>query len=356
MEALLLVGSIVAGHGPDRAAARRPLHAAYPPQWRHDELFAWISFGKVGSTTFRNLLRARAARLGWEHPKDVCHAKDRHRYRHASELTCTTLPAGAVVQTDYGYCELLHAAAPHRSCQYITIVREPISRMVSSYDHFCRQCREGGKRCVSKERQMDGRLRNEEAKRLNNGTLVGACQIMNTCPKMDFLDFAAMEGNKYVNAFANPIHMTSPAWRNISNDASNDANSSGNSSCSITHVWGIKPGGAATSSAVISRSDFERACDAVKKLTLVIDTYHLSDTGHAALASLLRDPLVVDKSGTVPRANVKVNMGLTKRLANVHKKSHKVFEPNESQIASLHQNALRWDLKLWSECLSHRIA
>lgn len=343
MEALLLVGSIVAGHGPDRAAARRPLHAAYPPQWRHDELFAWISFGKVGSTTFRNLLRARAARLGWEHPKDVCHAKDRHRYRHASELTCTTLPAGAVVQTDYGYCELLHAAAPHRSCQYITIVREPISRMVSSYDHFCRQCREGGKRCVSKERQMDGRLRNEEAKRLNNGTLVGACQIMNTCPKMDFLDFAAMEGNKYVNAFANPIHMTSPAWRNISNDASNDANSSGNSSCSITHVWGIKPGGAATSSAVISRSDFERACDAVKKLTLVIDTYHLSDTGHAALASLLRDPLVVDKSGTVPRANV-------------HKKSHKVFEPNESQIASLHQNALRWDLKLWSECLSHRIA
>lgn len=343
MEALLLVGSIVAGHGPDRAAARRPLHAAYPPQWRHDELFAWISFGKVGSTTFRNLLRARAARLGWEHPKDVCHAKDRHRYRHASELTCTTLPAGAVVQTDYGYCELLHAAAPHRSCQYITIVREPISRMVSSYDHFCRQCREGGKRCVSKERQMDGRLRNEEAKRLNNGTLVGACQIMNTCPKMDFLDFAAMEGNKYVNAFANPIHMTSPAWRNISNDASNDANSSGNSSCSITHVWGIKPGGAATSSAVISRSDFERACDAVKKLTLVIDTYHLSDTGHAALASLLRDPLVVDKSGTVPRANV-------------HKKSHKVFEPNESQIASLHQSALRWDLKLWSECLSHRIA
>ena len=81
----------------------------------------------------------------------------------------------------------------------------------------------------------------------------------------------------------------------------------------------------------------------MKKLTLVIDTYHLSDTGHAALASLLRDPLVVDKSGTVPRANV-------------HKKSHKVFEPNESQIASLHQSALRWDLKLWSECLSHRIA
>ena len=105
-------------------------------------LVAWISFAKVGSTTLRYHLRARALARGWPtwpKPQNICVENFDHRVQPA-RLRCQALPDGYILSTPaYGYCELLR----HRPCRYLTLLREPIARMMSAYEYYCRSCAEG---------------------------------------------------------------------------------------------------------------------------------------------------------------------------------------------------------------------
>jgi hypothetical protein len=187
------------------------------PSVAAEGLVAWISFGKVGSSTMRVVFKRRAVERGWQKfvpgrgfvgigfhmsPGDllICHAKSRAvRLLNGTDVglsiaqRCSDAPDGYVVQTNYGYCD-----AVHRPCRYVTILREPISRLVSAYNYFCLACSEGGSQCVEGGTRARLVEANAEVPRDAQGLPLTPPQL--SCPNMSLVDYASREGwgNYYV--------------------------------------------------------------------------------------------------------------------------------------------------------------
>jgi hypothetical protein len=92
------------------------------------------------------------------------------------------LDAAELVQGSFGTCDVLSKRwESSRPCAYFSVLREPIARLLSSYDYFCRNCREAGRYC-------------------ENPLVVGRGGAR--CPAMSLLDFARLEGNLYTREFS----------------------------------------------------------------------------------------------------------------------------------------------------------
>ena len=170
-------------------------------------LFAWVAFGKTGSTSLRYALWERARRHQWPvwpKPKCICAEDDlRGARRPRRALRCASMPDGYVIQTgEVGYCERLKTSRHHdRPCTYLTLLREPQARVRSAFNYYCRRCAEHF--CIQDVADLKKRVANNaRLKRSNEGILLH--RPFNTCPNMTLLDYAKMEGNRYVRALATP--------------------------------------------------------------------------------------------------------------------------------------------------------
>ena len=121
------------------AARAQPevLNPAHPA-----ELSVFVQLCKCGSSTMRSMLASlpdsRLCYMTEDLAVKMLRNKGQERLRNARFGNCTGSPAGTVILgADLGYCELV---ANTRSCRYFTAMREPVSRLLSQYDYFCRDC------------------------------------------------------------------------------------------------------------------------------------------------------------------------------------------------------------------------
>jgi len=96
----------------------------------------FIHQDKCASSTMREYL---------SHLDSVCYIKKTMRCENSPKHT-------VIVGADFGFCEF---ASQKRSCRYFTTMRDPLDRIISSYNYFCLDCRENGKFCA-KERDNLG--------------------------------------------------------------------------------------------------------------------------------------------------------------------------------------------------------
>ena len=183
-------------------------HDAPSPTDQHGgSVVGWVPFGKVGSTSMRNILERRAKLYGWErfepeHGGHVCHFRKSKACRRPME--CADVPLGYVAQVAFGFCELLRNRTG-RACRYATVLRDPIERIVSDWNYFCLACAEGGRFCPYSHGSKNATAHAEAI--LSNSRLPrgadGAPMAtpLNTCPRMSLVDYAAYIGNVYTNRF-----------------------------------------------------------------------------------------------------------------------------------------------------------
>ena len=129
----------------------------------------YVRFDKTGSTTIHHVLMRRAAHLGWPKLRYDCVCA-----RGAPNITsriCTREFAGAdyclsftppkgthvIADKQYGLCERVRSSALRdgqtpRPCHYLSTFREPIARLVSSYNYFCVACSERNRKCPMAQR------------------------------------------------------------------------------------------------------------------------------------------------------------------------------------------------------------
>ena len=79
-----------------------------------------------------------------------------------------------------------------RPCRYFTILREPISRLISAYNYFCLDCKDRHKFCAT---QQGRPAKNDRP------AWVRKC-MLSTCPNMSFLDWAKLHANLYTRLFS----------------------------------------------------------------------------------------------------------------------------------------------------------
>lgn len=191
-------------------------------------MVAWISFGKVGSSTMRVVFKRRAVEKGWQKwvpgrgwvgrdfyisPDDllICHAKMRTGFAfnsigqacHDATLCpnismaplCADAPDGYVVQTDFGYCDAIGSTVG-RPCRYFTILREPIARAISAYNYFCLACAEDGRQCVENEATR-ARLVEENKHVVRDAMGLPLTRPQRSCPDMSVVDYVSLEGGNY---------------------------------------------------------------------------------------------------------------------------------------------------------------
>ena len=153
-------------------ASKHPLAASQTPFGLGDGLMVYVQLSKVGSTSMRSYLNSA---LGSFDDFSFVHSNGAHRSGHAS------LQEATLAQGKYGLCNLMWARGLSRRCTYFTLLREPLARLKSSYDYFCKSCAEGSRYC-------------------KNPLLAGRSGV--ACPKMSLLDFAYLEGNVYTHEFS----------------------------------------------------------------------------------------------------------------------------------------------------------
>mmetsp|Transcript_991 Transcript_991/g.2491 ORF Transcript_991/g.2491 Transcript_991/m.2491 type:complete len:357 (-) Transcript_991:188-1258(-) len=180
-------------------------------QWRQmGGLTVYVMFDKSGSSTTREALVARSTSENWKtgttpdgDSLGCPSSRQRKGYAGCDYEPCHTLegpprcnyqPPGAVIQArDYGYCDQMHAMATDnistRPCRYFTIMREPISRLVSEYNYFCLACKEFDRFC---QHQRGG----------------GGRQMTNICPNISIVEWARRTANTYTRTFS-PGHWSS---------------------------------------------------------------------------------------------------------------------------------------------------
>ena len=136
-----------------------------PPGLPALPLVLYVHEGKTGSSTVRHVLQA--AQSACSQDQWLCELSD------SSNVTFETCQHSDVVigPALYGTCSLFR-----RPCRYFTVMREPVDRLVSSYNYFCLSCKENGKFCWT----------NVQAERLWNAS----------CPSMSFLEYTAIYANK----------------------------------------------------------------------------------------------------------------------------------------------------------------
>lgn len=174
------------------------------------DLVAWVSFGKTGSTSLRYALRERAQRHQWPvWPKPRCICREDftpllHAPRSASRrLRCEGMPAGYVIETPatYGYCEL--RSLRRQGCTYMTLLREPMARVVSAWNYYCLRCAEGS--CLSRAQRVQNAAYNAGLQRFDHRPAApnsGTSRPRNACPNMSLVAYASLEGNRYTRTFA----------------------------------------------------------------------------------------------------------------------------------------------------------
>jgi len=208
-------------HGPPADCARLRTHeisstrdagaalTPQPPRLPPSAVVAWVAFGKVGSSSMRELLKYRAIRKGWgtyntHRGMDPCKPSTGALTAGVpSQSACSHVPAGFVVQADYGFCSYFQAATG-RPCAYMTMLREPIARLLSGWSYFCLACSEGGRKCPYKGAELERLVSaNQRLPWDAHGLPIG--KLYNTCPRMNAVEYAMLEGNKYVGMFAKDV-------------------------------------------------------------------------------------------------------------------------------------------------------
>lgn len=183
--------------------------ASHSPAQRHQsfhfktdrDIVAWVSFGRVGSTMMRQVLSERAEKHGWQQhsgPQGLCHAKSLE-FTHGQGVTrpalqqppCADVEAGAVVQTDFGYCALLGLSRP---CRYMTLLRDPIAMIISAYNWFCVNCHEGGIQCPNNETIRAERQKQQQETPRAYPEL--------SCPNMSIVQYARHYSNPFTRQFS----------------------------------------------------------------------------------------------------------------------------------------------------------
>lgn len=237
--------------------------------WVHDPLIlgqsgtvaVFVQFSKVGSTTMRAALHR---------PLDLCffhknrdgriRLQTRPNRNGAQEITTAQQLAASVVadmagsgkhalqgiartntRTDtcalaltlaqhnatgtFGTCEVLHFGSPQQlpgpQCVYFTLLREPVSRVVSAFNYFCRACSESGRYMPSAVNCCRGYT---TGLLHNSGFDVNLCldriclqrcslclprycqnealPMSSECPNAMLADFAREQGNVYTKEFS----------------------------------------------------------------------------------------------------------------------------------------------------------
>jgi len=161
---------------------------------------AYIAFGKAGSSTMRDMLSI---------VQPFCHGlggrTHKHIINHSPPEICGKAKGG-VVETKYGYCEALQAARPEQACNYMTVLREPVERVISEWNYFCLSCEEMGRSCenvpvlyrhraVQKPSWLRNVIkRNNDLPKDKDGVPVGV--LAQVCPYFSVVDFARNRGNE----------------------------------------------------------------------------------------------------------------------------------------------------------------
>ena len=142
-----------------------------PPGLPALPLVLFVHEDKTGSTTVRSTLRA--AQFASRQERWLCDLEhSSNKTFEYLEETCQHADVVIGNVENFGLCSLTR-----RPCRYFTVLREPVDRLVSSYNYFCSSCREQGKFC----------WQNVKAQQLWNAS----------CPSMSFLHYAAIHANTY---------------------------------------------------------------------------------------------------------------------------------------------------------------
>ena len=161
---------------------------AYLPR-ASSPLTVFVHVGKTGSSTARHWLWTVARRCD-KHAHSTKQV-EHHVEQPACSWVCDLSAEGkhsesrgldhprcaekdVVVQDGYGACARVQPAT--RPCRYFTVLREPMSRLLSEWRYFCVGCAEGGKFC-------------------------GRDATNTRCPNMTIAEWAARQPNQYVRNF-----------------------------------------------------------------------------------------------------------------------------------------------------------
>ena len=208
LEAQLASGAVIAtpqgvghgfagGHDGSRGVGGSTYSGARKTADTRGLVYAFIAFDQTGFGRVQAILAQRAARYGWRtFGGGPCHPETRGRTD--ADGSCHSVANGDVValfaSTHDGatpsiqYCERVP-----RPCRYITLLRHPISRLLSSYSYFCEGCAEGGRQCRGWQ----------DPERL-------------TCPNMTRTAYAAYFGDLYTQTFApKGLRMLGPEYSGL---------------------------------------------------------------------------------------------------------------------------------------------
>jgi len=131
------------------------------PKSKDDILTIYLQEDKTGSSSLRTTLRKLKT-------DNLCIIEP------DAKATDVCRGSAILLAGDFGAC----AAVKGNRCRYFTMMREPIDRLVSEYNYFCKQCSEDGKFC--------GRLANTTP----------------ACPGASFLDWAGEFREQYIHHFS----------------------------------------------------------------------------------------------------------------------------------------------------------
>ena len=132
-------------------------------------LWVFVHIGKTGSESMRRNLRQLQRKHSLE-PRWLCDIGGDRSIGSCSANATVVIGTAA----HYGSCREVSATRP--SCHYFTILREPVSRLISEYNYFCARCSEDGKFCSKNS--------------------------LTTCPHEKFLDWARFVPNQYTHHFS----------------------------------------------------------------------------------------------------------------------------------------------------------
>eukprot|EP00937_MAST-01D_sp_MAST-1D-sp2_P006167 g6167.t1 len=147
---------------------------------------------KTGSSTMREMLVKAGSAMPGPSSNALCDVRKHGRrdgegLKLRKEVALGSLDCPLSAQVGLG---LFHGSCRdvQRPCSYFTLLREPMSRLLSEYNYFCRGCMEDHKWCHPKSK--------ERAAFLNS--------LDHRCPNMPFLEWVRLVPNMYTWTFARP--------------------------------------------------------------------------------------------------------------------------------------------------------